>query len=192
MYCQKCGAQNDDQAAFCDKCGTALQKPLSGTASAASVYPATAQYAGFWRRFAAYLIDGLIVGAVWTVIYYGLMGAGVLSMPEIADEEDIGPYIGWMIRYSLISNGIMILLQTLYFAIMESSSKQATLGKMVLGIVVTDTDGKRISFERALGRNLAKIISQIILFIGYLMIAFTEKKQGLHDIMANCLVVMKK
>ncbi len=192
MYCQKCGAQNDDQAAFCDKCGAALQKPLSGTASAASVYPATAQYAGFWRRFAAYLIDGLIVGAVWTVIYYGLMGAGVLSMPEMADEEDIGPYIGWMIRYSLISNGIMIFLQTLYFAIMESSSKQATLGKMVLGIVVTDTDGKRISFGRALGRNLAKIISQIILFIGYLMIAFTEKKQGLHDIMANCLVVMKK
>jgi uncharacterized RDD family membrane protein YckC len=63
---------------------------------------------------------------------------------------------------------------------------------MVLGIVVTDTDGKRVSFGRALGRNLGKIISSIILLIGYFMIAFTEKKQGLHDIMANCLVVVKK
>jgi len=62
----------------------------------------------------------------------------------------------------------------------------------VLGIVVTDMNGQRISFGRATGRYFAKIISQIILFIGYLMIAFTEKKQGLHDIMANCLVVVKK
>ncbi len=63
---------------------------------------------------------------------------------------------------------------------------------MVLGIVVTDMNGQRISFGRATGRYLGKIISQIILFIGYLMIAFTEKKQGLHDIMASCLVVVKK
>jgi uncharacterized RDD family membrane protein YckC len=75
---------------------------------------------------------------------------------------------------------------------MESSSRQATLGKMALGIVVTDMDGKRISFGRAVGRNLGKIISQIILFIGFLMVAFTQKKQGLHDIIANCLVVVKK
>ena len=192
MYCQKCGAQNDDQAAFCDKCGTALQKASPATTAGVAASPAAVQYAGFWRRFAASLIDGLIVGAVPTIIYYGLMGAGVLSMPEIVDEEDIGPYISWMIRYSLISNGIMIVLQTLYFAIMESSSKQATLGKIVLGIIVTDTDGRRISFGRAVGRNLGKIVSQIILFIGYLMIAFTEKKQGLHDMMASCVVVVKK
>jgi len=192
MYCQKCGAPNDDQAAFCDKCGTALQKPQTATDAVGMGHPVATQYAGFWRRFAAYLIDGLIVGGVWTVIYYGLMGAGVLSMPEIVDEEDIGPFISWMIGYSLISNGIIILLQTLYFAIMESSSKQATLGKMALGIIVTDDDGKRISFGRAVGRNLGKIVSQIILFIGFIMIAFTAKKQGLHDIMAGCLVVVKK
>ena len=80
----------------------------------------------------------------------------------------------------------------LYYAFMESSKYQATLGKMVLGIIVTDADGKRISFGRAVGRNLAKIVSQIILLIGYFMVAFTKKKQGLHDIMANCLVVVKK
>ncbi len=63
---------------------------------------------------------------------------------------------------------------------------------MVLGIVVTGADGQRISLGRALGRNLGKIISSLILLIGYFMVAFTEKKQGLHDIMANCLVVVKK
>jgi uncharacterized RDD family membrane protein YckC len=87
---------------------------------------------------------------------------------------------------------IALLLPWLYFAIMESSSRQATLGKMALGIVVTDISGRRISFARATGRQLGKIISGMILYIGYLMIAFTQRKQGLHDIMAECLVVVKE
>jgi uncharacterized RDD family membrane protein YckC len=191
MFCHKCGAQNDDQAAFCDKCGASLEKPRTETSTAAPSYPAAVEYAGFWKRFLANIIDGLIVGAVWSAIYYTLVAAGVVNMPEV-DEADMGPYFRWLIKYSLISNGVVFLLQTIYFALMESSSKQATLGKMVLGIVVTDDDGKRISFGRAVGRNLGKIVSQIILFIGYLMIAFTKRKQGLHDIMASCLVVVKK
>ena len=80
----------------------------------------------------------------------------------------------------------------LYYALMEGSAKQATLGKMALGIVVTDTQGRRVSFTRATGRYFGKIISGIILYIGFIMIAFTEKKQGLHDIMADCLVVVKR
>lgn len=195
MYCQKCGAQNDDQAAFCDKCGTALQKPLSGTASAASVYPATAQYAGFWRRFAAALIDGLIMSAVQWVLQLVLTGVGVINIDEFMKDFEANPdTVDWgpLLAMFWILGAVMFVVQILYFAIMESSKYQATLGKMVLGIVVTDTDGKRISFGRAIGRNLGKIVSQIILFIGYLMVAFTEKKQGLHDIMAKCLVVVKK
>lgn len=192
MFCQKCGAQVDDQAAFCDKCGTALQKPQPLVGGAAPAYAGTTQYAGFWKRFLASLVDGLIIGAVWSVFYYGLMAAGVFSMPELVEEEDIGPYLTWTLQYTAISSGVMILLQTAYFAIMESSSKQASLGKMVLGIIVTDADGKRISFGRAVGRNLGKIVSQTILFIGYLMIGFTEKKQGLHDMIAGCLVVEKQ
>jgi uncharacterized RDD family membrane protein YckC len=191
MYCHKCGAQNDEQAAFCDKCGTALQKPSPTTTASAPTYPAAVEYAGFWKRVLASVIDGLIVGAAWSAIYYTLVAAGVVSMPEI-NETDIEPYIRWMIRYTLVSNAVVFALQTVYFALMESSSRQATLGKMALGIIVTDADGKRISFGRAIGRNLGKIISQIILFIGFLMVAFTQKKQGLHDIMANCLVVVKR
>ena len=79
--------------------------------------------------------------------------------------------------------------QWLYFALMESSSKQATLGKMALGIIVTDLNGNRLSFGRATGRYFGKIISGAILMIGYIMAGFTEKKQALHDIIAGCLVV---
>ncbi len=79
----------------------------------------------------------------------------------------------------------------LYFALMESSPRQATLGKQALGIMVTDLAGQRISFARATGRFFAKILSGLILWIGYVMAAFTERKQALHDLLASCLVVAK-
>ncbi|MER3416968.1 MAG: hypothetical protein C4297_12250 [Gemmataceae bacterium] len=74
---------------------------------------------------------------------------------------------------------------------MESSRTQATLGKMALGITVTDLEGNRIGFGKATGRFFGKIISALIFYIGFVMAAFTEKKQGLHDMMAGCLVVNK-
>ncbi|MFC1717630.1 RDD family protein [Candidatus Poribacteria bacterium] len=86
---------------------------------------------------------------------------------------------------------LVLPLYWLYSALLESSSKQATLGKMALGIVVTDMELQRISFGRATGRYFGKIISVMIIYIGFLMAGFTEKKQGLHDMMANCLVVKK-
>jgi uncharacterized RDD family membrane protein YckC len=86
---------------------------------------------------------------------------------------------------------VILILQWLYYALMESSNKQATLGKLALGIVVTDLSGGRISFGRATGRYFGKIISGLILYIGFIMAGLTEKKQALHDIMASCLVVLK-
>jgi len=87
---------------------------------------------------------------------------------------------------------VLAVLQLLYWPWMESSSRQATLGKRALDIVVTDTDGRRVSFARAAGRNLAKIASYMIYGVGFIMIAFTKKKQGLHDMIASTLVVVKK
>jgi uncharacterized RDD family membrane protein YckC len=72
---------------------------------------------------------------------------------------------------------------------MESSSRQATVGKIALGLRVTDLNGERITFLRATGRYFGKIISGMILYIGFIMAAFTEKRQALHDLMAECLVV---
>lgn len=212
MFCHKCGAQVDDQAAFCDKCGAALQNTLPRVTAppppaapgygapapggyappgyAAPAYPAAVQYAGFWRRFAASIIDGLIFGALATVIQFGLIAAGVLDLDAASADLESAEYATYMaVTWGL--SGVMFLAQIAYFSLMESSSRQATLGKMVLGIVVTDYAGGRISLGRAIGRKLAKIVSSIILCIGYLMIAFTEKKQGLHDMIASTLVVTK-
>jgi uncharacterized RDD family membrane protein YckC len=72
---------------------------------------------------------------------------------------------------------------------MTSSDRQATVGKIAVGLKVTDLYGQRISFARATGRHFAKILSAMVLFIGYIMVAFTERKQGLHDILAGTLVV---
>jgi uncharacterized RDD family membrane protein YckC len=97
----------------------------------------------------------------------------------------------------MVAGGMMMLFVViaaagwLYFALMESSSKQGTLGKMALSIVVTDVNGNRITFGRATGRYFGKILSGLILYIGYIMVAFTEKKQGLHDMIAGTLVVNK-
>ena len=90
-----------------------------------------------------------------------------------------------------IGNIIGVILGWLYSALFESSPQQATLGKMALGIKVTDLHGNPISFGKATGRHFGKIISGLILFIGFIMVAFTERKQGLHDMMAGCLVVNK-
>jgi uncharacterized RDD family membrane protein YckC len=75
---------------------------------------------------------------------------------------------------------------------MESSERQATIGKKALGIIVTDAHGKRITFYRASGRHFGKIVSSITLGVGFVMAGFTKKKQALHDIMFDCLVVVKQ
>jgi uncharacterized RDD family membrane protein YckC len=96
------------------------------------------------------------------------------------------------IGLGLLGGGVTFILllfgNWLYEAFMESSSYQATLGKMIFGMKVTDLNGNRISFERATGRHFAKWLSAMVLGIGYIMVGFTERKQGLHDLLAGTLV----
>jgi uncharacterized RDD family membrane protein YckC len=141
-------------------------------------------YAGFWRRFWALVIDTIIMGLVLAAV-----AVPVLLWSGISLESDLTDVSEWGDRAGAIAYAADFVLWWLYFSIMESSPLQATLGKMVLSIRVTDTAGQRISFLRATGRTLAKIISGAILLIGYIMAAFTERKQALHDIIAQCLVV---
>jgi uncharacterized RDD family membrane protein YckC len=189
VYCHKCGAPNDDQAAFCDKCGAALEKPQTPTGAPGTGYPAGTEYAGFWKRFGAYIIDWLVMVPVNLVVQlpFGISPFSSGLQPD-ATIDDL---ISYFTRVG-IASAVTAVLSWLYYALMESSKYQATLGKIVLGIVVTDTNGQRISFGRATGRYFAKIISGIILLIGFIMIAFTEKKQGLHDIIAGTSVVVKR
>jgi uncharacterized RDD family membrane protein YckC len=86
---------------------------------------------------------------------------------------------------------LSLLLDWLYFALLESSAGQATLGKSVLGLAVTNTRGERISFGRATGRYFAKFLSALILGVGFLMVGWTRRKQGLHDFIAGTLVVRR-
>ena len=139
------------------------------------------EYAGFWRRSVAMSIDGILLGVVQAVLTIGLIGS--LTTAENGEEGAIGVVI--------VLNLLVLVIIWLYFSLMESSKIQGTLGKMLVGIVVTDVGGNRISFGRASGRYFGKFVSGVILMIGYLMAAFTERKQALHDIMAGCLVIRK-
>ena len=139
------------------------------------------EYAGFWRRGTAMAIDGVIMGIVQMVVMMVFIGGFMVGG---ASEDAMGGGV-------LVANLLIFVAAWLYFALMESSAKQATLGKMMIGVIVTDVDGNRISFGRATARFFGKIVSWIILMIGYLMAAFTKRKQALHDIMAGCLVVRK-
>jgi len=187
MYCQKCGAPNDDQAAFCERCGTALQGQSPEIGPTAPALPAPVQYAGFWRRLAAALIDGVLLSVAWFATGVAIVSAysaiSGLDADEVSDSTAVGlVYLSW---------GLAFILGWLYYAAMESSATRATLGKMALSIAVTNMNGQRVSFGRATGRYFGRVVSGLILCIGYIIIAFTQKKQGLHDIMADCLVVVK-
>jgi uncharacterized RDD family membrane protein YckC len=140
-------------------------------------------YGGFWIRVVAALIDWLLVGLVMFPI--SLM---VRAMIGVAGMAVSMPRVGVGIVNVIIAGVLDACAAWLYEALMESSSKQATLGKMVVGVKVTDLNGNRISFARATGRHFAKILSSVILFIGYIMVGFTERKQGLHDMIAGTLV----
>lgn len=144
-----------------------LEMPADAVASADG---GALEYAGFWARVAAIVVDS----AILTVFGVVLLSALTMAMG---------------VTGAVIGNIVWFLAYLLYWPVMESSERQATFGKSLLGIQVTDLDGNRTSFVRALLRNLAKIISAIPLYIGFLLAAFTGRKQALHDMITSCLVV---
>jgi uncharacterized RDD family membrane protein YckC len=140
------------------------------------------EYGGFWLRVVAYIIDAILIGIVTSVV------GSVLGL-----DNGMGALLTGDMEAAAASGGtganlVSLAIGIAYFAGMESSSMQATLGKKALGMVVTDVNGNRISFLRGVGRYLAKILSALILLIGFIMVAFTERKQGLHDMLAGTLV----
>ena len=196
LFCNKCGVANAPGAQFCTNCGAPMNPaaaPAVGTVppqpsayAAAPSYPAVAtgvRYGGFWIRVVAAVIDAIIVRVVVAPI--GIMFGG---MSFLAGMGGGIPHAGM----ALLGGGITFLLVIaggwLYEAFLESSSYQATLGKMIFGMKVTDLQGNRISFGRATGRHFAKILSGLMLCIGFIMVGFTERKQGLHDMLAGTLV----
>lgn len=218
MFCSKCGASVPEGAGFCSACGqpvlsSSVVPPIPPVSSApppvpvpnqyppAYVPPAQAPwqtsarppvaYAGFWLRLVAFIIDAIVLSFLGTIITLPFMASvglrGIMRGHMPMSPEELMPLVGALVRLALIRT----VLNWLYYALFESSAWQATLGKKALGLEVTDMQGIRISFGRATGRFFAKIISSIILFIGFIMAGFTEKKQALHDMIAGTLVIRK-
>jgi uncharacterized RDD family membrane protein YckC len=143
-------------------------------------------YAGFWRRVVAIIIDTIVL-TIAQMVFGGIVGfiAGISGVGYDASAQTLSPGLVVFIYV------VVIVGQWLYFALLESGSAQATLGKMALSIKVTDLSGNQIGFGQATGRYFGKIISSLILCIGFMMAGWTEKKQALHDMMAGTLVVRK-
>jgi uncharacterized RDD family membrane protein YckC len=178
MYCPKCGAHNEDADQMCISCGQPIKKGR--------------ELAGFWRRYGANLLDMVILYIIFMLVLLiavviDLIGVAVTSSGS--SSNIFGNAFG--IGVICIGYGFCALIVLFYFAWFESSRFQATPGKLAVGMIVVDLKGNRISFGKAIIRTLSKIISGLILYIGFIMIGFTEKRQGLHDMIAGTTVVMK-
>jgi uncharacterized RDD family membrane protein YckC len=146
-------------------------------------------YAGFWLRFVAYIIDAIIL-AIPTMIIAGILGASMF-MSHAAYYSGGGSYQPVMTPMDGVIRLVELILGWLYYGLMESSNSQATLGKMALGIKVTNLQGGKMSFGQASGRYIGMIVSGLICCIGFMMAGWTSQKQALHDMMAGTLVVRK-
>jgi uncharacterized RDD family membrane protein YckC len=212
-FCHKCGkpvegiaplAQTPAVPATYAAQPTAPPQVYSPTSGAPAYVPAPVapHYGGFWIRFVAYFVDYLIIGIPMAVIIgiavfaFGAFG-GLSAVKNLSDNPDpnqvqqqimslIGPLLG---AYALLFV-FAIVIGWLYFALMESSPRQATFGKAMLSLKVTDASGNRLSFGHASGRFFSKIVTGLVpLGIGYIMAGFTAKKQALHDFIAGTIVI---
>ena len=204
MFCSNCGTAQVEGATFCTQCGRPLivaappaSTSYSGTPPSVTGAPYAPQlfYAGFWLRFVAYLIDTVILAVVYVIlIVVVIFGSGVAAMLRNLPEHPTPEMFlrGAFIVAILVLIAIATVITWLYYAWMESSPSQGTLGKMALGLIVTDMQYRPVSFARASGRFFARFITRLIpLWIGYIMAGFTAKKQALHDMIASCLVLRK-
>ncbi|WP_075342484.1 RDD family protein [Tenacibaculum agarivorans] len=139
------------------------------------------QFAGFWKRFLASIIDNVLI-----IFFSGSMKWYIfdtLSFTEYNQDADKTAHIIWIFY--------LFFVRWSYFSGMESSPLKATIGKIAVGIYVTDKNGNRINLSKANKRFFLKIVSGLTFSIGYIMAGYPEKKQALHDMLSDCLVLEK-
>ena len=207
MFCIRCGSHLPEGAAFCSSCGAPVPTGMEVSGAAAAppevgygpgavvlaepFASGTAPvYGGFWRRLWSHLIDRFILGVVLMPVSF------LVFVPMLANQsidwtdtdlpaEALAGLLGGILTLAFLA----LLASWLYFALMQSSSRQATLGQLALGLRVTDLEGRRISFGRASGRQFATVLTGLTFGIGYLTVLFKTRKQTLHDLVAGTLVV---
>jgi uncharacterized RDD family membrane protein YckC len=207
MFCVRCGTGLPEGAAFCLSCGTAVHAtsdapgeatplPPAGATTGASfpaepfAAPGSRDYGGFWRRFWSYVLDRFILGLLFTPVgLLVLLPLLTTSSAGWTDTDLPAPAITALMGAIATVVCFALLGSWLYYAILQSSAKQATLGQLALGIRVTDLAGRRVSFARASGRYFATMLTGFTFGIGYLIMFFTARKQTLHDLVAGTLVL---
>jgi len=189
-YCSECGRATpaDELARFGDRMVCPICKDVYTQKLREGVRPAAVvQYGGFWIRFVAYLIDAIILGIVTSIIQFLTVGS-LFTVPRIEPGDNpfaaLGPLMAVMGTATLISMAINCAYETFFIARLG-----ATPGKMALGLKVVRPNGGPVDVGRAFGRYFAKILSGLILCIGYIMIGFDGEKRGLHDMICDTRVI---
>jgi len=218
MFCSSCGAKVAEGSAFCGACGRPIigyklggpepespggsAAPSAGVATPGAAVPAAAAamgitaYAGFWLRLVAAIIDGLVLAIPFGCVFFLLVASAIpFAMMRPPDPMRMM----FLILPRLLVFLVITLVGTwLYWSLTESSTWQATLGKKALGLYVTDLEGRRLTFGRASGRffagrgiSMVPYVGGLYYLISCILAGLTERKQALHDIIANCLVLRK-
>jgi uncharacterized RDD family membrane protein YckC len=189
-FCSECGRATapDELAQFGDRMVCAYCKQNYAQKLREGVAPvAVVTYAGFWIRVLAAIIDAIIMTIVQGLVQWGVLGSVIRPgriTPGMRPEELLGPMMG-MIGMAWLIGTVVNSCYEAFFV----NKLGATPGKMALGLKVVRPDGRMVDLPRAFGRYFAKILSGLILGIGYIMVAFDSEKRGLHDMICDTRVI---
>ena len=209
LTCGNCGKELPDGISVCAHCGTPLSVAQIGpirvpeARAPAEEIPVPQRfalpqlrptYAGFWLRAVSSAIDRVIFSSIFAVIASFRPGA-LLIFPD-PNTQNVPPATMQEFMKSTphpTPEGffVFLLVMWIYYAAFESSAWQATPGKKLLRLYVTDLSGRPITFSRATFHNIGRMISEMTFWIGYIPAGFTEKKQALHDMIARCVVLRR-
>jgi uncharacterized RDD family membrane protein YckC len=192
MNCERCQAEVPDNARFCQACGAPVAPvpAAMGTFVGSGAAHAEPIHAGIWRRIGAASIDGVLLMVVFLPFMASFMvsrfGADLAGLELTGDPATT---LRELARQMQPLTFTFALVTWLYFALMETSPKQASLGKMVVGVRVTDLDGHRLSLWRSAGRSALRYLTWALFPPLLIIAAFTPRKQALHDLAARTVVV---
>jgi uncharacterized RDD family membrane protein YckC len=204
MFCPKCGKETDALGKFCQWCGADIVTnppavPVA-TPEEEDEAPDVGVYAGLGRRIVAFIVDIILILLLDAVavavlgLFRGLQNLYFFAVQNAPVESLTNEGTSAALFGSIVAayGIVIIVIPWLYYAGFESSRSQATPGKLLMRIVVTDLDGNKPSFARVTLRHFAKFISVLVIFLGFLMIGLTKNRQGLHDRIAGCLVLLQE
>jgi uncharacterized RDD family membrane protein YckC len=201
MFCPKCGKETDASGKFCQWCGADIEsiqsRPIATPEEDEG--PEVGVYAGLGRRFIAFIVDFILIliGGSIVITFFSLtnglkyayyMTASGVHYSQLTEAGTLDAALGPIVA---AFGMLFVIIPWLYYAGFESSRSQATPGKVLMNLVVTDLEGNKPTFARTTLRFFGKYISTLIIFIGFIMIGFTKKHQGLHDKIAGCLVLLQ-